>query len=82
MTPEEFPAYVVGLVEAEPTNEGKASVANTWHEAAQKAIRDVARIRRVAVREMYKSGHTYEEIGAALGITRGRAHQLARGRTR
>jgi DNA-directed RNA polymerase sigma subunit (sigma70/sigma32) len=35
--------------------------------------------RKALAREMHRKGHTFDEIGKALKVTRQRAHQLATG---
>jgi DNA-directed RNA polymerase specialized sigma24 family protein len=79
MKPAELPDYAINLAEQEGIPQERARVAHEWHEAAQKAIRDLSRIRRQAVRDMYNQGFTFAEIAEVLGVSRARAHQLTKG---
>lgn len=44
----------------------------------QQAIREV---RQGAVQELRRQGMTFAEVGTAIGVTRGRAQQIAEGKT-
>jgi hypothetical protein len=79
MTPEEFRVDVLGQVEAAGDAVDRARLANEWDIMAQRVVRELARVKRQAVREMHRLGFTWVEIGETLGLSKQRAHQIAWG---
>ena len=80
MTPEEVRTATLAQAQESADPGDRAKVANDWHASLTQIIRDLARVRRQAVREMYSQGFSWAEIGHVLGVSRARAHQLGKGR--
>ena len=51
---------------------GVADPMSSYHDALRRAKRDLL----AEVKRRHESGETFQEIGARLGVTRQRAHQL------
>ena len=63
----------------DPTDRARA--AGAMLEAVPDLQRDLREIRQDAVRELRAQGLTHAEVGAAIGVHRNRAAQIADGRT-